>query len=901
MQNPGSSSTATLSPGTRLGRYEITGFVASGGMGEVYRAKDSSLNRDIAIKVLPANVAADAERRARFEREARMAAGLNHPGIVTIHSVEQDGDRVFITMELVQGKLLADLIPHNGLPLARLLSIAVPLANAVSAAHDKGITHRDLKPANVMVVNDDAVKVLDFGIAKRHDVDASSDLATATTSFATAEGRLVGTIAYMSPEQAEGKPADQRSDVFSLGTMLYEMATGRRPFAADSDLATLAAIVRDTPAPITEVNPRVPRELSRIIRRALAKDPDRRQQSAKDLRNELDDLRRDLESGELASAAVTPPRRGATVWVLGAAGIIAAISAVAFWPRDDAPSDPVAGAAPLAGITMTEVTAEDGLELFPSLSPDGKWVVYTRDEQGTGQTDILLRAVGGLTAINLTRDSTADDLSPVFSPDGERIVFRSERDGGGLFVMGRTGESVRRLTSQGFNPSWSPDGSSIVYGTESITTNPGARVTISALWTVSLTTGESRQLTAGGDAVQPSWSPHGQRIAYWAISGDRSQRDIWSIAANGGQPVRVMDDAAIDWNPVWSPDGRYLYFSSNRSGGYGLWRVAIDEASGRRIAEPEAVPLTRAGVAHFSFGGGGTFLAMSSLAFQRNLEGVAFDVRTLKAGSRRRITNNSETGVIALTADAPSASADGQWLAFVPAAFQPDVWVVKTDGTGLRQLTDDTPRDNNPNWFPDGRQLLFRTERNNRFQAWTMNADGGNLKQVTDVPGAVQWLALSPDGRRAITSVLGETTTTLMFDPHVDAGQQRVEELPRPKDTNFYPTSWSPDGLRIAGVVGAGDRIAVYSVAAREYQQFAAVGSRPTWPAWLPDSRTLLYTTSRELLSLDTATNVSRVISRFPAEFISGPALSPDERTLYLNIIKPQGDIVIARVGNGTF
>ena len=207
MQNPGSSSKATLLPGTRLGRYEITSFVAAGGMGEVYRAKDPSLDRDIAIKVLPADVAADAGRRARFEREAQMAAGLNHPGIVTIHSVEHDGGRVFITMELVKGKPLAELIPHDGLPNDKLLAIAVPLANAVSAAHDNGITHRDLKPANVVVGDDGAVKVLDFGIAKRHDVDASTDLA-ATASLATAEGRLIGTIAYMSPEQAEGKRAD---------------------------------------------------------------------------------------------------------------------------------------------------------------------------------------------------------------------------------------------------------------------------------------------------------------------------------------------------------------------------------------------------------------------------------------------------------------------------------------------------------------------------------------------------------------------------------------------------------------------------------------------------------------------------------------------------------------------
>ena len=393
MQNPRSSSPAALLPGTRLGRYEITGFVAAGGMGDVYRAKDPSLGREVAIKLLPADVAADSERRARFEREARIAAALNHSNIVTIHSVEQDGDRLFITMELVKGSSLADLIPRSGLPIEKLLTIAVPLTNAVSAAHDNGITHRDLKPANVVVSDDGVVKVLDFGIAKRHDIDASTDLAE-TASLATAEGSLLGTIDYMSPEQAEGKPADRRSDVFSLGTMLYEMATGRRPFSAGTNVATLAAIVRDTPAPLTAVNPRIPKELARIIRRAMMKDPDRRQQSAKDLRNELEDLRRQLESGELASSDVSPPRRGAMVWILVAAGIIAAIGATVLWPRGEASGDLATGAAALTGLTVTSVTTEDGLESFPSLSPDGKWVVYAADERGTGQTDILLRSVG---------------------------------------------------------------------------------------------------------------------------------------------------------------------------------------------------------------------------------------------------------------------------------------------------------------------------------------------------------------------------------------------------------------------------------------------------------------------------------------------------------------------------
>ena len=563
----------SLAAGTRLAHYEIVGLLGAGGMGEVYRAKDTKLQREVALKVLPPDTAANPERRQRFEREARAVAALNHPNIVTIHSVDEVDGRLFLTMELVDGQPLSELIRPGGLPIDQLLAIATPLADAVSAAHARGITHRDLKPANVMVTSTRQVKVLDFGLAKLLDPSLVTDsMATEAPQVITGQGKILGTIAYMAPEQAEGKPVDARSDIFSLGVMLYEMATGERPFKGDTSVSTLAAIMRDTPKPVTEVNPAIPKELGRVIRRALSKDPERRQQTGKDLRNELDDLRKDLESGELTAstsqtaavrAAAPAPRRMPWAAVAGGLALMAALGAGVMWSkREPASVAPATSDAPV-NVTVTSLTSEGGSEMFPSLSPDGKWVIYTRDELGTGQTDILLRAVGGQTAINLTKDSTADDSQAVFSPDGERIAFRSERDGGGVFVMGRTGESVRRLTTEGFNPSWSPDGASIVYASQSTVVDSGARSARSQLWVASTTTGERRQL-ATGDAVQPAWSPHGQRIAYWGLPNDSAQRDLWTIAASGGEPVRVTSDPAIDWSPAWSPDGRYLYFSSDR-------------------------------------------------------------------------------------------------------------------------------------------------------------------------------------------------------------------------------------------------------------------------------------------------------------------------------------------------
>src|SRR5262245_59160439 len=278
-----------LTPGTRLGPFEIVSSIGAGGMGEVYRARDTKLNRDVAIKVLSGAVAHDPERRERFEREAQTIAALNHPNIVTIHAVEDTGDTAFIAMELVEGRALSEVIPRGGVPLGQLLKIAIPVVDAVVAAHQKGITHRDLKPANIMIGSGDQegrVKVLDFGLAKLTSRSPNRETATVLpTALATGEGRILGTVAYMSPEQAEGKSIDARSDLFSLGVILYQMATGDRPFKGDTSVSIISSIVKDTPASLTEVNPALPRDLARIVRRAIAKDPEKRYQTAKDLRN----------------------------------------------------------------------------------------------------------------------------------------------------------------------------------------------------------------------------------------------------------------------------------------------------------------------------------------------------------------------------------------------------------------------------------------------------------------------------------------------------------------------------------------------------------------------------------------------------------------------------------------
>ena len=300
-----------MNPGDVIGHYRIIEPLGKGGMGEVFLAEDTNLHRRVALKILPRLFAADPDYRERFRREAQAVAALNHPGIVTIHSVEEHDGHLFLTMELVDGGPLSEAIPPGGLPLQKLLRIGIEVADVMAAAQQRGITHRDVKPANIMLT---AGACEGARLRARERPDATSTGATddmtrmSSSSDVTGEGRIIGTVAYMSPEQAEGKAVDPRSDIFSLGVVLHEMATGHRPFKGDTNVSVLSSILKDTPTPITDSNPELPADLARIVRRCLAKDPERRYQTAADLRNELEELKQDTASGTVAM--VRPRRAG---------------------------------------------------------------------------------------------------------------------------------------------------------------------------------------------------------------------------------------------------------------------------------------------------------------------------------------------------------------------------------------------------------------------------------------------------------------------------------------------------------------------------------------------------------------------------------------------------------------
>jgi eukaryotic-like serine/threonine-protein kinase len=429
--------------GTTLGHHRIVRQLGSGGMGEVYAAEDLELGREVAIKVLPEALAMDDERRTRLEREARAAAALNHPNIVTLHSVERVGNAVFLTMELVDGRPMSDLIPRGGMPIDRLLKFAIPLVDALTAAHQRGVIHRDLKPSNVMVTVDERVKVLDFGLAKIKEEVAGPFASSLTTQEVTGEGHIVGTAAYMYPEQAEGKAIDQRSDVFSLGVMLYEMATGERPFKGTTSISVISAILKETPRPVTEVRSDLPREFGRIVKRCLMKDPEQRFQSAKDLRNDLTLLKEDISSGEPSPTETRLTSQLSQTWIRRVL-LIACVAAVVstswfiYRHRTNQVKPP-----PFETVRVTALTSTGSVS-HTAISPDGRYVAYTSRAAGAESLwlrQLALRPISTTSAVQIVPPAQTDFGGVAFSPDGGQLYYR---------MSIRPGKISRRYTGYQF-------------------------------------------------------------------------------------------------------------------------------------------------------------------------------------------------------------------------------------------------------------------------------------------------------------------------------------------------------------------------------------------------------------------------------------------------------------------
>ena len=523
--------------GTSIGHYHIVGSLGKGGMGEVYAAEDTRLGRRVALKVLSPGLAMDADRRERFEREARAVAALNHPNIVTIYSVEEADGVPFLTLELVEGRTLDALIPSGGLPLDRILAYAIPLADAVGAAHQRGITHRDLKPGNVMIGDDGRVKVLDFGLAKLKEGNASLT-ASLPTQELTGEGRIVGTVAYMSPEQAEAKPVDPRSDVFSLGVVIFEMATSQRPFKGDTQVSLLSSIIKDTPSSLTDLKADLPRDLARIVRRCLSKDPEDRYQTAKDLRNDLRALKEDLSSGAVAAAVsgvhALPAAQGAAAkrrYVVAVAGIAAlsvAAAALVYWPRDDRQPGTTsrANAQPFASVSLNRLTTTGAANLA-AISDDGRYVAYVVTEGG--KSGLWLRQVATTSNVAIVPPADVRFHGVTFSPDGNYVYYSFYPAGemsGGLWQVPVLGGGARRvLDDVDGDISFDPSGKRFAMVRGIAPTQEDALIVVdtNGYKTKTLAT---RKRPNSFKFQSVAWSPDGRSIAALAERGDALQVDV---------------------------------------------------------------------------------------------------------------------------------------------------------------------------------------------------------------------------------------------------------------------------------------------------------------------------------------------------------------------------------------
>jgi Tol biopolymer transport system component len=521
------------------------------------------------------------------------------------------------------------------------------------------------------------------------------------------------------------------------------------------------------------------------------------------------------------------------------------------------------------------LTDQQGIELFPSLSPAGDYFAYTKRDGG--DLDIFLQRIGGAQPINLTADSPVDDTEPAWSPDGRSIAFRSARNGGGLFLMGATGESVRRLVGFGYQPAWSPDGREIAFSTATVS-DPFDRPKLGQIWRVAAAGGQPRLLVAE-DAVQPSWSPDGSRIAYWSVDQGTGRRSLWTIASDGQGAVPLTNGTVVDWSPVWSPEG-WIYFSSNRSGSMNLWRIAVDERTGeaRGAPEPVAIPAQWAGFPRLSPDGRKMVYATREKTV--NLERVRLDPDGPRVvGKPEPLTRGTSVFNYA------SVSPDGEWIVLSLLGEREDLMVVHRDGGALRRLMDDPFKDRVGVWGPDGR-ILFYSDRRGQYNAWSIEADGSGLRPlIATQPEPVFRPVPSPDGTSAAVCLGSVGAATIDLTRPLEA--RRQVRLPASPWGQFCADSWSRDGEKLVGI--ASGAVVSFSFRTGVYERLGP-GKMPSWMA--DDERILFLDLESTLRTIDPRTRETRLLLRPPeGSFFENFAVSPDNRWLYLLRATEEGDI----------
>jgi len=711
--------------GRKLNQYQIVSLLGTGGMGEVYLAEDTHLKRKVALKLLPAEFAQDLQRIRRFEQEARTACALNHPNILTIYQLGWHESQPYIVAELLEGQTLREALNHGALSAPKVIDYALQIAHGLALAHDKGIIHRDLKPENVFITTTGQIKILDFGLAKL--LSGADDQTRSNVD--TEAGVVLGTLAYMSPEQVRGESVDQRSDMFSLGAILYEILTRRRAFEGKTAAALAAAILHEEPRPLRELAPSVPWELERVIGRCLRKDPERRLRSMADLAIALAELKEESDSGKLATAPVPQSKRRSAAISLAALLILVAGLATWIWTRTHRPEQTVFNVVP--------ITTYPGFEKDPSLSPDGSQIAFAWNGPTQQTFHIYVKAIGPGPPLQLT-NTQANDRAPAWSPNAGSIAFLRDFGTGHykVVVIPALGGPERSLSEilisvmwlSGPYLSWTPDSRSLVFAHQPRPELPAA------LFLLDVQSGEKHQITLPPAGIQgdgcAAVSPDGRTLAFCRCAqvGDWLT-DLYTVPLSGsataGPAVRQLTSGSYRITGLtWDSEGNHLVFSSARENGdLALWSVPMPNRSGGAASE-------------LQLGSG----AWPTIA--RRAPRLAF-VRAMSTGLniwRAELRDHGKTPgkptpLIASTrADfAPRYSPDGKRIAFESSrGGSLQIWVCDAQGENCLQVTSmNSEFTGTPSWSPDGSELAFYSRVGGKSQIFVIGADALGLRQLT--------------------------------------------------------------------------------------------------------------------------------------------------------------------------
>ena len=840
-----------LSSGTRLGQYEIVDRLGSGGMGEVYRARDTRLGRDVAVKALSGELSSDPQRLSRFQAEARSASALNHPSIVTIHEIGQEAATPFIVMELVDGKTLRELLYAGALSLRRTVALAAQLADALARAHEAGIVHRDLKPENVMVTRDGLAKILDFGLAQAdvRDRDAAADRRDVTVTEETREGAVVGTSGYMSPEQASGQPVDFRSDQFAFGAVLYETLTGKRAFHGPSRAETLAAIIRDEAEPIAAIAPRVPAPLRWIVERCLEKLPEERYASTRDLARDLQSVRDHFSQidGEASPLLPSARNRRARVWLsAGVALAVAALVASAY----------IFGSAARdrGQPSFRRLTYRDGTVWTARVAPDGHTIVY-----GAAWN-------GGPIQIYSTRpeipESVPLPLPPsnvlAISPSGEVAISLAARPAGPFVTTG----TLARSTLAGGGPrevlesvqaaDWAADGASLA-----------VLRTVAGRSRIEFPIGKTLVEVPSGYLSHPRVSPRGDLIAFVEHPMRGDDAGVIAVVDREGRKRTLSPGWITVRGLAWSPDGGEVWFTAAAGGGSrALHAVTL---SGRRrlvMRAPGALTL------HDISREGRVLLARESsregivglppgAERERDLswhdwsrpvdltaDGTAmlFDETGEGGGSGYAVYLRATDGSAAVRlgdGHALALSPDGKWALSTPHTTPAELVLLPTGpGQPRRIRTGNFANILRAAWSPGGERILVSANEPGRSpRLYVQSADGGDVRPITPEGAGAAW-AVAPDGTRVAAS--DADRRLLLYS--VDGGDPRPIPGAQPGDV---PVRFTPDGRALYVLVrGDGPRAEIHRVD-------LTTGERQLWKEVAPEDPIGVYGVPRVFLSAD--------------------------------------------------